>query len=272
MPLGNSSGETIMTTELVLSTKPRSRLRLILGIVAMASVLALSGWFLFWLFSPTRVSATALFQVSRVRPSILKDEERQRRDIENFPIVQRTQLAYLSSHYVLQAVVRNPGIAALSILQPAEDPVKWLQENLKVEFLKEGEILSISLEGPEEQSEELKLIVDAVAKAYTDEVLYKIAQENLVVQDVKVKIASKLAEQIDRKLRESEASDATSDVKTIDIKATPDWSDITLQRIDLSILIETYRDVRRSLEHDEIEAKAPSSIKQVQQAVVGPVE
>ena len=50
------------------------------------------------------------------------------------------------------------------------DPVEWLQENLAVDFPQNGEILSISLSG-DELSEDLVRLVDAVAKAYKDEVI-----------------------------------------------------------------------------------------------------
>ena len=40
----------------------------------------------------------------------------------------------LQSYYVLQAAVRNPGIASLSVFAGEPDPVQWLQENLEVDF------------------------------------------------------------------------------------------------------------------------------------------
>ena len=46
------------------------------------------------------------------------------------------------------------------------DPEEWLQDHLEVGYPENGQILAISLSGPESQADDLSLIVDAVAGAY----------------------------------------------------------------------------------------------------------
>ena len=54
------------------------------------------------------------------------------------------------------------------------DPVEWLQEKLKVEFISGSEVMEIALAGSD--PEELAAIVNAVKNAYMDEVVNVDAQ------------------------------------------------------------------------------------------------
>src|SRR5262249_35631756 len=101
----------------------------------------------------------------------------------DFEILKKTQLAKLKSYYVLTAAVRDPGIASLSAFAGEPDPVEWLQDHLSVEFPQNGEILSITLSG-NELGEDLLRLVDAVAKAYKDEVISAERQRRLGTRDL----------------------------------------------------------------------------------------
>ena len=85
----------------------RRRLILAIGmglVVAMACAIAL--WFIF----PESSSAVALFQVESKEPTLI--DFTHAGDMRDFDVLQKTQLALLKSHYVLQTALRPPGISS----------------------------------------------------------------------------------------------------------------------------------------------------------------
>ncbi len=157
-------------------------LALLMGsVVAAASALGL--WFLF----PESSSATALFQVSNQQDSLFGMN---RQTQQSFDVMKKTQLAKLKSNYVLTAAIRDPKVGGLSALAGEKDPVQWLQDNLEVDFPQNGEVLSIALSG-NELPEDLVTLVNAVAKAYQDEVITDMRQIRATNHDL---LARKLAE------------------------------------------------------------------------------
>jgi hypothetical protein len=81
----------------------------------------------------------------------------------------RTQAAMVKSRLVFTAALRDPKVANLDILAEQADPLAWLEKNIKVDFNLSPEIMRISLEG--HQPEEQQVLVDAIVKAYLEEVL-----------------------------------------------------------------------------------------------------
>jgi capsular exopolysaccharide synthesis family protein len=158
----------------------------------MAVATALAMWFLF----PESSSATALFQVSDKSEAIFDITHE---SDQNYDTLKKTQLALLKSNFVLTAAIRNPGIASLSALAGRADPVVWLQDNLVVEFPQNGQILSISLSG-NELSEDLVALVDAVAKAYKDEVIGEQRQRRLGTRDLLSRNLDQLNSEVKQKL------------------------------------------------------------------------
>ncbi len=143
-----------------------------------------------WIAFPESSSATALFQVSNEQETLVFDNLN-RQSPQQFEILKKTQLALLKSYFVLQTAVRDPDIASLSILADVPDHVEWLQYNLDVEFPQQGEILSISLtdDGP---ADDLVALVNAVAKAYEEEVVFVDQQQRLGTSDLVAKSLKKL--------------------------------------------------------------------------------
>ncbi len=136
---------------------------------------------LLWFNFPASSSATALFRVSNQQESIFMDIGRP--NPQAYEILKKTQLASLKSWFVLNAAVRKPGVASLSVLA-GEDPIEWLTERLEATYPQQGEYLSISLSGNEEDSADLVRLVDAVAAAYKDEVLFKEKSRRLSTRDM----------------------------------------------------------------------------------------
>ena len=132
------------TTKKSISAK-RIVLRVALGLLSFTILAAIVAGLTIWYIRANRVTATAMFHVRAVNPAILADEASRRRDERNYHIIKKSQAAALSSFFVLTAALRNPGIAALPTFASVEDPVEWLEENLEVEYPKDGEYLAISL-------------------------------------------------------------------------------------------------------------------------------
>src|SRR5687767_4278550 len=134
-----------------------------------------------WIAFPESSSATALFQVSNEQQSLVFDLNRG--NANSFEILKKTQLAMLKSYFVLSSAIRNPGISSLSALAGEPDQVQWLQENLEVDYPNQGEILSITLSGSAPGSD-LVALVNAVAKAYEEEVVFEAHQRRLGTRDL----------------------------------------------------------------------------------------
>jgi hypothetical protein len=177
---------------------------------------------------PNRVIATALFRVDSTKPAILSDGVARRNPAQDFELVKKTQIALVRSSFVLQAAARKPGIATLPVFAQG-DPVDWLEKHLVADFPENGEILAISLRGPESHSGDLVRIVDAVAKAYQDEVIYSEKQRRLNDRDMLARNLEKLNQEIAQKMEEF------SDIAR-ESGRTESGSGQVLQQIDLKRL------------------------------------
>jgi capsular exopolysaccharide synthesis family protein len=166
-----------------------------MGLVAAAAA-SITLWFLF----PVSSSAEIQFRVASEEPSILFDNRRLASP-QAFDILKKTQLALIKNQWLLQAALRPPSVSSLSALAGQRDKVQWLQENLIVDFPLNGEILSIKITGDESSSDQ-KLLIDAVAKAYEDEVLLKDDMKRKLPEDTLAASLRKLNEQIEAKMTE----------------------------------------------------------------------
>jgi hypothetical protein len=243
------------------ATAPRSKYRLRFSLLALFLFVTLICLALAWLVMPNQVVATALFEVQGSERKLMGNRPYDERE---FAIIKRSQLAKLSSYYVLQAAVRNPVVAALPVFQNQPDPAVWLQENVEVDFPEDGEIMAIRLRGPESRSNDLVLIVDSVAKAYEDEVIFADAQTRLATRDLKAQLLRKLKEELLDKMQ------TLYDIKKEIGTRAAESVDVHARQMEVEVLTNLTREVSRSLELDDIEANAPSRIKQVQNAVISP--
>jgi polysaccharide biosynthesis transport protein len=155
---------------------------------------------LLWYSFPESASATALFQVSPQQQSIVFDVNKN--NTQSFDTLKKTQLALLRANFVLSAAVRNPGIASLSVFAGERlTPEEWLQNNLRVDFPQQGEILSITISDDAPPGELVRL-VDAVAKAYRDEVIYEERQRRLMTRDLLARSLDKLKKDMESRWTE----------------------------------------------------------------------
>jgi hypothetical protein len=177
----------------------RSWLAIFFGLFAVLLALAIFGGLIAWLLIPKKSVVTAIYRVSRERPSILEEDFAHRYDEREYEVFKKSQLAMLRSYFILEAAVRKPGISSLATFAGDVDPMKWLEENLEAEYIEDSEYLAISLKGSESQMDDFTLIVDAVSKAYADETVYKERARrsaskdvlNRSLEDINKKIADK---------------------------------------------------------------------------------
>ena len=163
-------------------------------VVGGASAVAL------WYYFPESSSATALFQVANEEESLIFNT--MPKTLASFDVLKKTQLALLKSNFVLTAAIRPADISSLSVLAGEKDQVEWLQDNLVVDFPQNGEILSISLSDDNEYSDDLKHLVNAVAKAYNEEVIEKERTRRLTNRDLLARNLEDLNVKIKRKMEE----------------------------------------------------------------------
>jgi capsular exopolysaccharide synthesis family protein len=146
------------------SLRRRWLLATCMSLLAAATVAGL----LYWLLPETN-SARAMYSIKADQARLLDTDSMQARDFETF---KKTQLAYVRSQFVLQAALRanDSAIAKLSMFNGVDDEVDWLGNKLNVQYPNDGELLEISLAGPYPK-EDLKQVVDAVSRAYYEEVM-----------------------------------------------------------------------------------------------------
>jgi len=173
-------------------------LALCMGLV-MGVTTAGTLWFLF----PESSMAQALFNVSSQEQSILGNTTRTAG--KDFDILQRTQLAYLKSYFVIQAALRTPGMESLGVLAGEPDKVQWLIDEITPSFQNNSEILSISLTGESRYAEELRQLVNAVSEAYKNEVIFKEEQRRGLLRDALARSLAKISDEIKTKLDEHNA-------------------------------------------------------------------
>ena len=83
------------------------------------------------------------------------------------PLDRQTQVAVIRGSIVLSAALNSVDVNRLTILQ-GQDPIEWLKKSIAVDFTEGNEIIRISLSG--DDGEQVRVLVDAVAKAYEKEV------------------------------------------------------------------------------------------------------
>ena len=120
----------------------------------------------FFLVPAAKYSARAMLHVNSVAPRILLAVRELNAD---YGAYQRTQLAMLKSRLVLNAALKQAGVAKLKVVAEQIDPIEWLEKEVQVDFANGSEILRISMSGNE--AAEIMAIVNAVTQAYRDEVV-----------------------------------------------------------------------------------------------------
>src|SRR5207253_11091321 len=89
---------------------------------------------------------------------------------EDFVSYQRTQVTMIKSRLVLNAVLQNPKVTDLRLIQGRRYAREWLQKKLQVDFSIGPEVLRIALAG--DDPEELAVLVNAVVDSYLQQFVH----------------------------------------------------------------------------------------------------
>jgi hypothetical protein len=237
------------------SPTPGSRaLGLRVGLLALLVFVTIVCLILAWVMQPRKYVLTCLFQIDAVRPSIFGNTEFNERE---FDLLRRTQLQLLKSHFVLQSALRNPQVAALPVIQSQKDPISWLQNLLEVDFSGGSEVLAIRMHCPEEAVNDYRTILDSVAAAYQNEIVFAADQTRLVNRDALAKSLSKLSSEVESKM--DELYSLTKD-------SGKDSPEVQLRQATLDDLMEVMHRSSIALQYFDMESEAPKRIKEIQPA------
>ena len=116
---------------------------------------------------PITYQAEGLLRVRMQDVQLLGPSNRMANERE-YEVFKQTQAALLTSPFVLNAALRDPAVQATSIMQGEENPIEFLSDNLRANYSSKSELLTLSLR--DDNKEEVITIVDAVLKAYQQEV------------------------------------------------------------------------------------------------------
>ncbi len=133
----------------------------LLGVLA-AGAAGAAVWFL---LPPPQYCASVKFLIPSKPEGALFEHPEAKAEFSSF---EDTQMAIIKGQMVLNAALRQPQVAHLKELQKARDPVEWLEQQIHIDFPNGREILRLSISS--DDAETCKVLVNAVSKAYLDEI------------------------------------------------------------------------------------------------------
>lgn len=130
---------------------------------ALGALLALIAYSLI----PAKYTTYSIIRVAPSDPRIYYNEDPHGRN--DFNSYLKTQAGLLRSHFVLNAALRDPEVAALPMLKAQEDPVRFLEEELQIDFSDGSELIKPKLAGDDPRA--ISMIVNAIHRSYFKEVV-----------------------------------------------------------------------------------------------------
>jgi Mrp family chromosome partitioning ATPase len=118
---------------------------------------------------PAKYTTYSIIRVSPQDPRIYFNEDPHGRS--DFNSYLKTQAGVLRSHFVLTAALRDPEVAALPMLKAQADPVRFLEEEMQIDFSDGSELIKPKLSGDDPRA--IALIVNAIHRAFFKEVVEK---------------------------------------------------------------------------------------------------
>src|SRR5262245_39194590 len=122
-----------------------------------------------WTMLPAKYTTYAVLHMAAADPA--KMFERDESGRSEFITFLKSQASIIKSEVVLKPALNHSKISNTITLQRYDDPVRWLEENLVVEYSENSEYFKILLTGDNPQ--ELADIINAVIDAYIREVVTK---------------------------------------------------------------------------------------------------
>jgi capsular exopolysaccharide synthesis family protein len=126
-----------------------------------------------WFFLKPAATVHSVLLVASTTPKVafetIDNKGDSRLDYANY---QKTQAALVSTRLVLTTALLDPKVAELSVVREHHpEVIEWLEKDLKVDNPPGTELLQITMKG--DRPEELKVLVDAITKAYLSEIVDK---------------------------------------------------------------------------------------------------
>jgi capsular exopolysaccharide synthesis family protein len=190
------------------------RRRLVLALGAAILAAGISGPAAYFLV-PAKYRAQSRLLVAAAVPKVIFQTVETEGRNDDYRRYQVTQATLVKSQFVLNAALQvstsNGKVNACRTIQEQADPIAWLQDNLKVDFVSGSEVMEIALSG--DNPRDLADIVNAVKKAYMDEVGNKDANQrsarHATLKKIKDNYAAILKDRQDtlRKLAENVGSE-----------------------------------------------------------------
>lgn len=178
----------------------------------LAAVLSFAAWKLI----PSKYTTSSLVRVLNTDPIVHTKEDLQGRN--DFAIYLKSQAAMIKSHFVLTAALRDPNVAALPMLREQQDPVRFLEEELRVEYQDGSEILKIMLSGDDPRA--ITLIVNAIHEAYFREVV----DEEITRKKARLRQLEDLINRMQEEVKRKYGQIKQADVDTPENEAIPGLS------------------------------------------------
>jgi succinoglycan biosynthesis transport protein ExoP len=130
--------------------------------LAAAAVVALGVWHV---LPKPKFTAQASLKIAAQPPIVLFTTAESRTDYGTY---QRTQVALIKGRSIFKKFLNRPEIAGMSLVRAQRDPIKWLEEEVRVDFAGGSEILRVSLSG--DQPRDLATLVNGLVEVYVKEV------------------------------------------------------------------------------------------------------
>ena len=211
----------------------RRRQTLALGVALLA--VAISGPAAWFLVPAAKYKTQARLQLAAQPPKVLFRTVETDTSGEDYRRYQSTQLTLVKSQLVLNAALSDKAVAKYAMIRDKIDPIAWLQENLKVDFVSASEVMEISLSG--DDPAEIAGIVNAVKKAYMDEVVNvdtkRRADRYAMLGRIKDKYGEILKERRDR-LRKNAEAVGSDDRDTLALRQQYAWEHVAGLRRELA--------------------------------------
>ncbi len=262
-----SAGQELTLPALLKAFRRRWLVAICLGIIAAATAATAT-----WLWLPAKYTAFAMLRLAAAEPRLVFPQSPDAKvDLITY---QRTQASLIKSPLVINAALREPRIAQLSLVGGRLDPVHWLSNELKVEYTPGSEILRLAITG--EKPEELAALANAVKEAYINECVNAEQQQRRAKVRELEQVFSEAEEKMRRKRnvhRQLARSLGTSDSQALTLKqqlAVQQYGELKREHTRLSF--ELMRTRAEALAQDArskvvTKAEAPEAI--VEQLVEG---
>jgi hypothetical protein len=166
----------------------------------------------------------------------------------------KTQMGLMRSRFVMNTALQHDDISRLPLLKSQADPIDWLEKNLEVSNIADTELVEVSLPPRTGfSSKDQATVINAVVRAYIDEVVSKDRKQMLRRQETLKKLSREYSEMMNsrrdtiRKLASTAAHSQTiSDqeeyaVSRLHLDLRTRAIDITLERVKAEALLKLRR-------------------------------